>query len=316
MGAADDDNRPDASQRPRVTSNQYWTEQFGPTFSSRTSPRWPGGYYSRRPRQPGPRAVPERADRLRRAPGAVEDNAFYCGPSSEHTNGDSISTTGRSSTSWPGHEGYGRFIPALVMAHEFGHAVQAGWATPRRRSPSRPRPTASPALDPRVADGNAPHTGSAGRSSTKSCAAICCCATRSAPARGRGARLLLRPGVGLPGGVRRRRRGLPRRLRSRPALHPARVLRDADLPPGQRAYDRPCTDFVATWLTEFFQATSDSSGRSSPRPSEPFAGEAPECDGDRPTATWSTAPTRHRGLRRGRPDPAAVPDEPAATSAS
>ena len=31
-------------------------------------------------------------------------------------------TTGRSSTSWP--TSYGRFLPALVMAHEFGHAVQ------------------------------------------------------------------------------------------------------------------------------------------------------------------------------------------------
>ena len=79
---------------------------------------------------------------------------------------------------------YGRFIPALVMAHEFGHAVQGRVGLRRRPSIAGRDPGRLPRrrLDRWVADGRGRARLRCGpRSSTTSSAATCCCATRSAP---------------------------------------------------------------------------------------------------------------------------------------
>ena len=79
---------------------------------------------------------------------------------------------------------YGQFLPALVMAHEFGHAVQARVGLPGRRSPTETQADCLAGAWTRwVADGRGRALAAcAGRSSTSCSAATCCCATRSAPA--------------------------------------------------------------------------------------------------------------------------------------
>jgi predicted metalloprotease len=103
----------------------YWAEQFPEVFRTRFTPL-AGGYFSVDPDDVDPAVYPQGigcgAD-----PREVEDNAFYC-QAAQAPNSDAISYDRSYLTELA--DGYGRFIPALVMAHEFGHAVQARVGSP------------------------------------------------------------------------------------------------------------------------------------------------------------------------------------------
>jgi predicted metalloprotease len=98
----------------------YWSEVFPEVFGQPFEPL-AGGYFSVDPGNVDPAAYP-RGIGCGSDPRSVENNAFYC-QSTGTPNADSISYD-RSFLAELG-EGYGAFLPALVMAHEFGHAVQA-----------------------------------------------------------------------------------------------------------------------------------------------------------------------------------------------
>jgi predicted metalloprotease len=80
-----------------------------------------GGYFSVDPDAVGPGDFPDGVG-CGQEPAAAEGNAFYClSPARPHS--DSI-TYDRAFLAELA-DAYGAFVPALVMAHEFGHAVQA-----------------------------------------------------------------------------------------------------------------------------------------------------------------------------------------------
>jgi predicted metalloprotease len=103
----------------------YWSEVFPDVFDRPFVPLQ-GGYFSVEPGDIDPVQYPQGigcgAD-----PREVETNAFYC-QSPDAPNSDSISYD-RAFLDELGEE-YGTFLPALVMAHEFGHAVQARVGSP------------------------------------------------------------------------------------------------------------------------------------------------------------------------------------------
>jgi predicted metalloprotease len=126
IGAGDDDI--DRIARDALTDlNTYWTEQFGPTFDKQFTPLT-GGYFSVDPDNVDPGQYPNGQIGCGEPPEAVQNNAFYCAPSPEYVNGDAIqydrAFLDELAFGSGGTGGYGPFIPALVMAHEFGHAVQ------------------------------------------------------------------------------------------------------------------------------------------------------------------------------------------------
>nr|WP_239521818.1 neutral zinc metallopeptidase [Geodermatophilus sabuli] len=96
----------------------FWTDQMPDVFGQPFEPL-EGGYFSVDPGDPG--AFPDGIG-CGTDVAEVEGNAFYCS-APDAPNSDSISYDRTFLTELA--EGYGRFIPALVMAHEFGHAVQA-----------------------------------------------------------------------------------------------------------------------------------------------------------------------------------------------
>jgi predicted metalloprotease len=103
----------------------YWAQEFPGVFGTGFQPLT-GGYFSVDPGNADPRQFPEGIG-CGAALEEVEDNAFYClAPDTPHS--DSISYD-RAFLAQLGEE-FGRFIPALVMAHEFGHAVQARVGSP------------------------------------------------------------------------------------------------------------------------------------------------------------------------------------------
>ncbi len=103
----------------------YWGEEFPEVFGTPFEPLR-GGYFSVDPgdvdRSQYPQGIGCGSDPL-----DLENNAFYC-VAPDAPNSDSISYD-RAFLAELGSE-FGRFIPALVMAHEFGHAVQARVGTP------------------------------------------------------------------------------------------------------------------------------------------------------------------------------------------
>jgi predicted metalloprotease len=109
----------------RADLEEYWTEVFPDVFGRRFVPLQ-GGYFSVDPGSADPVQYPQGVGcgvNLRE----VENNAFYCqSPDAPHA--DSISYD-RAFLGELG-EDYGAFLPALVMAHEFGHAVQARVGSP------------------------------------------------------------------------------------------------------------------------------------------------------------------------------------------
>ena len=103
----------------------FWAEQFPGVFGTEFQPL-AGGYFSIDPGNADPAQYPNGIG-CGAAASDVENNAFYC-VSPDALNSDSISYD-RAFLAELGSD-FGRFIPALVMAHEFGHAVQARVGSP------------------------------------------------------------------------------------------------------------------------------------------------------------------------------------------
>jgi predicted metalloprotease len=124
-GAADDPV--DEQARNALTDlTDYWSEVlpdvFGQDFASLQ-----GGFFSVDPDDVNPADFPEGVG-CGAQPVDVEGNAFYC-QAPDTPNSDSISYD----RTFLGElaDQFGQFIPDLVMAHEFGHAIQARVGAPR-----------------------------------------------------------------------------------------------------------------------------------------------------------------------------------------
>ncbi|KQS73264.1 neutral zinc metallopeptidase [Modestobacter sp. Leaf380] len=99
----------------------YWKAQF-PDVYGEDFPSLTGGYYSVDPNDVDESLYPEGAIGCGADPREVEQNAFYCPPGASGVNDDSISYDRDYLQELAGE--FGGFLPALVAAHEFGHAVQ------------------------------------------------------------------------------------------------------------------------------------------------------------------------------------------------
>jgi len=108
--------------------NTYWEDVFPEVYGSPFEPL-AGGYFSVDPDNFNEENYPEDIGCFD-GPEDVENNAFYCFPQPE--GGDNI-VYDRTLLEGLAAE-YGRFIPALVMAHEFGHAIQGREAPDSRLS--------------------------------------------------------------------------------------------------------------------------------------------------------------------------------------
>jgi predicted metalloprotease len=103
----------------------FWAEQFPRVFGEEFRPL-SGGYFSVDPANIDPAQYPQGIG-CGKDPREVENNAFYC-LAPDQPNSDSISYD-RAFLGELGDQ-FGRFLPALVMAHEFGHAVQGRVGSP------------------------------------------------------------------------------------------------------------------------------------------------------------------------------------------
>ena len=289
IGAVDDDI--DRIARNALADlNGYWGDQFPDTFSQDFAPL-SGGYYSVDPKDVDPAQYPNGQIGCGEPPEAVENNAFYCGPSEEYPNGDAIqydrAFLDELAFGSNGSEGYGRFIPALVMAHEFGHAVQGrvGYPFPASIVIETQADCFAGAWTKWVADGNAPHN-----------------SIRPAELDDvlRGYLLLRDPvGTGVNAGeahgsyfdrVSAFQEGFddgPTACRDnydRDRPFTQGEFSDADVATGGDApYETTVTEFAPNGLGEFFTSAADQLGdRFTPPAIEPFDGEAPECDGTQP----------------------------------
>ncbi|MFD2090590.1 neutral zinc metallopeptidase [Blastococcus deserti] len=98
----------------------YWSEQLPEVFGQKFRPLQ-GGYFSVDPGNVDPGEFPQGVG-CGAQPLEAENNAFYC-QAPDAPNSDAI-TYDRAFLAELADQ-FGRFIPAMVMAHEFGHAVQA-----------------------------------------------------------------------------------------------------------------------------------------------------------------------------------------------
>jgi predicted metalloprotease len=289
IGATDDDID-QIARNALLDLNTYWTEQFPGTYNRDFTPLT-GGYYSVDPADVDPAQYPNGQIGCGEPPQAVEDNAFYCAASNSYPNGDAIqydrSFLDELAFGSGASEGYGRFIPALVMAHEFGHAVQGRVGYPIQ---------ASIAIETQadcfagtwtkwVADGNAPHN-----------------TIRPGELddvlRGY---LLLRDPVGTDlnsgeahGSYFDRVSAFQQGFDDGPAAcrdafgqdrpYTQGEFSDADLATGGDApYDQTVGQFAPEGLSEFFTAAVDQQGKTFTAPTlDGFDGRAPECDGEQP----------------------------------
>jgi predicted metalloprotease len=122
---ATDDPVDDLARDALADLQDYWADQFPAVFGQEFEPPR-GGYFSVDPNDVDPGEYPQGVG-CGAQPLEVEGNAFYCqAPDKPHS--DSI-TYDRSFLAELA-DGYGEFIPALVMAHEFGHAIQARVGAP------------------------------------------------------------------------------------------------------------------------------------------------------------------------------------------
>lgn len=97
----------------------FWTQQFPSVFGKQFTPLQ-GGYFSVDPNNIDPATYPQGVG-CGSDPKDVENNAFYCQARNEpHSDSISYDRTFLGELA----SKYGRFLPDLVMAHEFGHAVQ------------------------------------------------------------------------------------------------------------------------------------------------------------------------------------------------
>jgi predicted metalloprotease len=133
---------------------EFWTGVFPDVFGQEFRPL-AGGYFSVDPNDVRPGEYP-RGVGCGAQPLEVEGNAFYC-QAPNTPNSDSITYD----RAFLGElaAGYGEFIPALVMAHEFGHAVQARVGSPRTSIAVETQADCLAGTWTRwVADGHAPHS--------------------------------------------------------------------------------------------------------------------------------------------------------------
>jgi predicted metalloprotease len=132
----------------------FWVVQFPDVYGGRFEPLR-GGYFSADPADVDPAVYPQGVG-CGADPREVEGNAFYC-QAPQAPNSDSISYDRSFLEDLAGQ--YGRFIPALVMAHEFGHAVQARvGAPPTSIATETQADCLAGAWTAWVADGQAAHT--------------------------------------------------------------------------------------------------------------------------------------------------------------
>ncbi len=117
VGSTDDDIDT-LSRNALADLNTFWEEMFPEIYGSEFEPL-AGGYYSVNPDDFDEADYPDNIGCFDQ-PSDVENNAFYCFP--KPGGGDNI-VYDRTLLEDLAAD-YGRFIPALVMAHEFGHAVQ------------------------------------------------------------------------------------------------------------------------------------------------------------------------------------------------
>lgn len=110
----------DTARNALADINDFWSQTFPDLFDSDFEPL-SGGYYSIDPDNFDPDDYPDDIGCLDGDPGNVEGNAFYCFPQ-PGGGGDNV-VYDRTLLEQLAND-YGRFLPALVMAHEFGHAVQ------------------------------------------------------------------------------------------------------------------------------------------------------------------------------------------------
>ncbi len=106
--------------------NDFWTQNFQELFDTDFTPLT-GGYFSIDPENFDPDDYPDDIGCLEGEPENVAGNAFYCFPQ-PGGGGDNVVYDRTLLESLA--DDYGRFLPALVMAHEFGHAVQGREAPP------------------------------------------------------------------------------------------------------------------------------------------------------------------------------------------
>jgi predicted metalloprotease len=116
----------DVARNALADLQAYWTDRFPDVFGTAFQPLQ-GGYFSVDPGSIDPADYPRGAG-CGSDPSEVEGNAFYCSAPGT-PNSDSISYDRAFLAELA--EQFGRFIPALVMAHEFGHAVQARVGSPQ-----------------------------------------------------------------------------------------------------------------------------------------------------------------------------------------
>jgi predicted metalloprotease len=117
---ADDSEIDELARNALADLESFWGQRF-PEVYGEEFPPLQGGYFSVDPDDVDPGAYPDGVS-CGSDPREVEDNAFYC-QAEGAPNSDSI-TYDRSFLAELADQ-FGRFIPDLVMAHEFGHAVQA-----------------------------------------------------------------------------------------------------------------------------------------------------------------------------------------------
>jgi len=104
----------------------FWSATFPDVFGTEFQPL-SGGYFSVDPGNVDPSEFPQGVG-CGAQPLDVENNAFYCqAPNQPHSDAITYDRAFLAELA----DNFGRFIPALVMAHEFGHAVQARVESPR-----------------------------------------------------------------------------------------------------------------------------------------------------------------------------------------
>jgi predicted metalloprotease len=126
IAGAVDDPIDEQARNALMDLEGYWSGVFPDVFGQEFTPLQ-GGFFSVDPGDVDPADFPEGVG-CGAQPVDVEGNAFYC-QAPNTANSDSISYD----RAFLGElaDQFGQFIPDLVMAHEFGHAIQARVGSPR-----------------------------------------------------------------------------------------------------------------------------------------------------------------------------------------
>jgi predicted metalloprotease len=132
----------------------YWTQQFPGVFSTQFTPLQ-GGYFSVDPAQVHPGQFPDGVG-CGTPPADVKNNAFYCqSQGTPHSDSISYDRTFLAQLA----DRYGAFLPDMVMAHEYGHAVQARTTAPQSSIATETQADCYAGAWTRwVADGKSAHT--------------------------------------------------------------------------------------------------------------------------------------------------------------